>query len=67
MKSFLKDIKPDITYYNSSRSDVMESDIESAELMVEVKMSDQNDPFNNPPNDKTSYATVKGPSRHWDK
>ena len=52
MKTCLKDIKPDITYYNSSRSDAMEYDIGSAELMVEVKISDQSDPFNDPPNDK---------------
>ena len=62
MKTFLQDVKPDITYYNS---DVTEYDIGSAELMVEVKISDQNDPFKTHPTTKASYATVKGPDKHW--
>ena len=50
------DIKPDITYYNSSLalSDVERADIESAELMpvVEVKFDEQDDPFEEVPTDE---------------
>ena len=67
-------IKPDITYYNSPRSDVERADVESAELMIEAKFSEQDDPFKDVPTDKgflrnsdkakqtlgqvTSYATA---------
>ena len=37
-------IKPDITYYNSSPS-VEKADVESAELMIEAKFNDEDDPF----------------------
>ena len=75
MKTFSgKAIKPDITYYNSVRFNLERADIESAELMVEAKYSEQNDPFKDSPDDKdflcdndrarrtlgqvTSYATA---------
>jgi hypothetical protein len=64
-------IKPDINYYNSSES---LSDVENAELMVEVKFEEQDDPFEEVPTDEgflcggdrarqtlgqvTSYATA---------
>ena len=67
-------IKPDITYYNSSHSYVKRADVESAELMVEVEFSEQDDPFEEVPTDNgiicdsdwaietlgqlTSYATA---------
>ena len=38
-------IKPDITYYNSPRSNAERADVESAELMVEAKSNEQDDPF----------------------
>ena len=66
-------IKPDITYYNSSPS-VEEADVESAELMIEAKFYQDDDPFKEAPTPKgfirdgdrarqtlgqvTSYATA---------
>ena len=38
-------IKPDITYYDSSLPDVERTGIGAAELMVEVKFNEQDDPF----------------------
>ena len=53
MKEFSGDIiKPDITYYNSSRSGGEKPDIESAELIVEAKLDIQDDPFKDTPDDK---------------
>ena len=37
--------KPDITYDNSPRSNAERADVETAELMVEVKLNEQDDPF----------------------
>ena len=69
-------INPDITYYNASPelSDVERADVQSAELMVEVKFDEQDDPFEEAPTDEgflcsddrarqtlgqlTSYATA---------
>ena len=67
-------IKPDITYYNSSRSTVERADVETAELMIEAKFNQQDDPFEEVPTNKgflcdserarqtlgqvTSYATA---------
>jgi hypothetical protein len=42
-------IKPDITYYNSPRSKTERADVESAELMVEAKFNDPDDPFEKVP------------------
>ena len=68
-----KAIKPDITYYSSSGGS-RGSDVEGAELMMEVKVNDQDDPFEDLAKDKdflrksdrarqtlgqlTSYATA---------
>lgn len=40
-----KAIKPDITYYNSPGSDSERAGIEKAELMVEAKFTEFDDPF----------------------
>ena len=48
-----KIIKPDITYYNAPHTEVQRDDVESAELMVEAKFNEQDDPFEEvPTNDK---------------
>ena len=46
---FGKTIKPDITYYNSPHSDAERADVESAELMIEAKFNQQDDPFREVP------------------
>ena len=52
-KEFSEDIiKPDVTYYHSSRSDEEKPDIKSAELIVEAELDIQDDPFNDTPDDK---------------
>ena len=56
-----KTIKLDITYYNSSCSDSEKSGVESAELMVEAKISQEDDLFKV---SDTSYATMTGPDKH---
>ena len=57
-------IKPDITYHNSSCSDSEKSGVESAELMVETKVSQEDDLFKV---SDTSYATMTEPDKHQDK
>ena len=44
-----KTIKPDITYYNSPRTAAKRADVEGAELMVEAKFNEQDDPFKEVP------------------
>ena len=50
-----KTIKPDIIYYNSSHSSAERADVESAELMVEAKFNQQDDPFREVPLKKEGF------------
>ena len=55
-------IKPDVTYYNISRPD-KRATVESAELMVEAKYDDNDDPFEVHPTDKGLFREGDRPKQ----